>query len=227
MRRTASAAFATTVLAIGVATAPVAAAPAQDPTAVPVDCQTLGLLADPACVLVATVEGALAPATELLAPSAPAPAPLPLPGTTSPSSPSGEATPAPAPAPAPSNDAYATSSGSSTSADLGAAPASEQAAASPHGSNSSRVPSVPEGATLELSPLGLPTFSFNGTEAASADAADAEVATDQLVAPAARAAAATPDDSKTTAVAFAVSMLLLAGGLLVDQLRKARQPIQL
>jgi hypothetical protein len=226
MRRAATAAFATTVLAVSVATIPTAGA--QDPTAAPVECTTLGLLTDPACLLIATVEDALAPATEALAPSEPAPAPepLPVPGTTS-SSPEGGSAPAPAPAPAPSNDTYATSTGSPTAADLGAAPASTRPAASAQGGSRARVPSVPSGATLELSPLGLPTFSFNGTEAASADAAAAEVATETVVLPAAAAAAAMPDDSKTTAVAFAVSMLLLAGGLLVDQLRKARQPIQL
>lgn len=224
MRRAATAAFATTVLAVSVVTIPTAGA--QDPTAAPVECTTFGLLADPTCLLVATVEDALAPATEALAPSEPAPAPAPLPETTS-SSPEGGAAPAPAPAPAPSNDTYATSTGSPTAADLGAAPASTRPAASSQGGSSARVPDVPSGATLELSPLGLPSFSFNGTTAATADAAAAELATETVVLPAAAAAAAMPDDSKTTAVAFAVSMLLLAGGLLVDQLRKARQPIQL
>jgi hypothetical protein len=226
MRRAATAAFATTVLAVSVATIPTAGA--QDPAAATTECTTLALLSDPSC-LIATVEDALAPATEPVAPSepapAPAPAPLPIPGTTS--SPDGGSAPAPAPAPAPSTDTYATSSGSPIAADLGAAPASARPAASSQGGTSSRVPAVPSGATLELSPLALPTFSFNATEAATADAAAAKVAAETVVLPAAAAAAALPDDSKTTAVAFAVSMLLLAGGLLVDQLRKARQPIQL
>lgn len=231
MRRAATAAFATVVLATSVAAGSVAAAspsaPAQVPPLVPVDCASLGVLVDPTCGLVEQVDGVLAPVEEALAPvldplapvlDALAPAPAPSDG--------GTATPDPAPSSPPA--AYATSAGSPTAADLGGQPALSSGAALPRSSSSSAVPNVPAGSTLELSPLALPSFGMGGTPAVTASqlAAGESVAED-VVLPAVRAAAQLPDDSRTTAVVMAFSLLLLVAGLLIDQWRKARTLVQL
>lgn len=233
MRRAATAAFATVVLATAVATGSVAAAstsaPAQDPL-VPLDCASLGILADPTCGLVEIVDGVIAPVEETLAPvldplaavldplAPAAPAPAPSDGT---------ATPAPAPS-SPQPTAHATSSGSPTSADLGSQPALSSGAALPRSSSSYAVPDLPYGSSLELSPLALPKFGMGGTPAVTADQlATGEAVAEDVVLPAAQAAAQLPDDSRTTAVVMAFSLLLLASGLLIDQWRKARTPVQL
>jgi hypothetical protein len=236
MRRAATAAFATVVFATAVATGSVAAAspsaPAQDPL-VPLDCASLGLLADPTCGLVEQVEDVLAPVEdtlapvldplapvlEPLAPAAPAPAPAPSGG--------GTTAPAPGSSPSPQPTAQATSSGSPTSADLGSHPSLSSGAPLPR-SSSSRVPNLPAGSSLELSPLALPSFGMGGTPAATAtELATGNAVAEDVVLPAAQAAAQLPDDSKTTAVVMAFSLLLLASGLLIDQWRKARTPVQL
>jgi hypothetical protein len=227
MRRAATAAFATTIFAVSVAAAPLAAAaPAQVPP-LPVDCTSLAVLTDPVCQLVEQIDGVLAPveqaAGDVLAPVNSI-API------SPAAPDGgdSATPAPASQSGPSSNTYSTSSSAPTHADLGSAPASTWRPLSSSGTSSPSVPDVPVGSTLELGPLALPSFGLAGTPAVSGDqlATSAAVA-DDVVLPAARAAAQLPDDSKATAVVMAFSMLLLAGGLLIDQVRKARLPIQL
>jgi ABC-type uncharacterized transport system involved in gliding motility auxiliary subunit len=88
--------------------------------------------------------------------------------------------------------------------------------------------------TLQLSPLGLPrigTSAATPTVDAAAVAAASEQATEQateVALPAAKAAAASSgSDGRATAVAFAFGALLLAGGLLIDQTRKARQLVEL
>jgi hypothetical protein len=240
MRRAATAAFATVVLATAVATGSVAAAstsaPVQDPL-VPLDCASLGLLADPTCGLVETVDGVLAPVEETLAPVldplAPAPALDPLaPAAPAPApADGGTATPAPAPSSSPQPTAQATSSGSPTTADLGSQPALSSGAALPRSSSSSSsyaVPNLPYGSSLELSPLALPRFGMGGTPAVTANQlATGEAVAQDVVLPAAQAAAQLPDDSRTTAVVMAFSLLLLASGLLIDQWRKARTPVEL
>jgi hypothetical protein len=217
MRRAATAAFVTTVLAV---TAPFASAASAQVPGLPLDCTSLGLLADPTCSLVEQVDGVLAPveqtAGEVLAPVAPiAPAPAPA---------DGGAVPTPAPT---SSDTHATSSSAPTNADLGSAPASTWTATSPSGTRSSRVPDVPMGSTLELGPLALPSFGLAGTPAVTADQlASIATTTDGGTLSAAKAAAELPDDSKATGVVMALSVLLLAAGLLIDQARKARLPLQ-
>lgn len=225
MRRAAAfatATIATAALAATIAVAPIAgAAPAQVPPAV--DCALPGPLADPACALIEQIEGITAPAdgavTDQLAPLAPVLDPV-VPA------PSGEGS-APAPAPAAQPSAQATSPGSPTAADLGAEPAASYNASLSR-SSSPAVPDLPLGSTLELSPLALPSFGLGGTPAVSAaELAATDGVVDDVVLPAARAAAELPDGSKATAVVIALSMVLLAAGLLLDQHRKARQPFQL
>ncbi len=221
MRRAAALAtsLATAALAATIAAAPIAgAAPAQVPP--PVDCTTLGPLADPACALVEQIESILAPVegvADQLAPLAPVLDPVaPAPGDD-----------AAAPTPAPQPSAQATSSSTPTTADLGAEPAASYSASLPR-SSSAAIPDLPVGSTLELSPLALPSFGLGGTPAVSAaEIAAADGVVDDVVLPAARAAAELPDGSKATAVVIAFSTLLLAAGLLIDQHRKARQPFQL
>lgn len=234
MRRAATAAFATVVLATAVATGSVAAAstsaPVQDPL-VPLDCASLGLLADPTCGLVETVDGVIAPVEETLAPVLDPLAPVLDPLAPAAPSDGGTATPAPAPSSSPQPTAQATSSGSPTTADLGSQPALSSGAALPRSSSSSSsyaVPNLPYGSSLELSPLALPRFGMGGTPAVTAtDLATGNAVAEDVVLPAARAAAQLPDDSRTTAVVMAFSLLLLASGLLIDQWRKARTPVQL
>jgi hypothetical protein len=228
MRRAATAAFATVVLAVAVATAPIASAsPAQDPLPVPpIDCSSLGVLAVPTCALVEQVEGVLAPVegavTGQLAPVLAPVAPDAGGGAAG-----GAATPGSPPA-SPSSPTQATSSGSATTADLGSQPGLSSGAALPRGGSSSGAPGVPVGSSLLLTPLALPSFGMVTTPAVTAkDLAASEAVAEELVLPAAQTAAQLPDDSKTTAVVMAFSMLLLAGGLLLDQVRKARQPVQL
>lgn len=217
MRRAAIAAFATAMFAMTVAAAPFASA--QVPPVPTVDCSSLAMLSDPACLVVETVDGVLVPVqqttAEVLAPA----------GTVTPVAPGGTGAVTPAPQAAPSSNTQATSASSPVAADLGSAPASSWGALSSSGTSSPRVPDVPAGSTLELGPLALPSFGLAGTPAVTADQLAASA--DEVVLPAARAAAQLPDDSKATAVVLALSMLLLAAGLLVDQVRKARLPIQL
>jgi hypothetical protein len=126
------------------------------------------------------------------------------------------------------SDARATSSGSATSADLGREPAFSAGYSLPTSTRSTRVPDVPMGSALQLAPLALPTFGSAALPAVGSAAASTEAATGEAALPAAQAAAASlPDDSKTTAAVLAFSVLLLAAGLLLDQVRKARQPIRL
>lgn len=179
-----------------------------------IDCATLGVLADPTCLV---VEAVAAPVEEVadavVGDSAP------------PASPDSGGSPA---APPSGSTTQATSSGSPTSAGVGSQPAASDAAALPRGASSPAVPDVPMGATLELGPLALPQLGLGGTPAVTAtELAASDSVADELVLPAARAAADLPDRSRTTAVAMAVGLLLLAAGLLVDQLRKARLPLGL
>jgi hypothetical protein len=222
MRRAATAAFATTIFAVSVAAAPLAAAaPAQVPPLPPVDCTTLAALADPVCQLVTQVGGVLVPVEQAAAGLL---APVDSIAPVSPEAPADGGTAAP---PSPGSSAHATSASRPTYADLGAAPASTLRPLSSSGASSPRVPDVPVGSTLELGPLSLPSFGLAGTPAVTGNQlATSSAVANEMVLPAARAAAQLPDDSKATAVVMAFSMLLLAGGLLIDQVRKARLPIQ-
>lgn len=130
---------------------------------------------------------------------------------------------APQDAPAPSSDTQATSASRRTAADLGSAPAQHSGAASPGGMSSPRVPDVPVGSTLQLGSLALPSFDLGATPAVTGKQLAANAKGRVLPA----SAASLPHASKTTAVAMALIVLLLAGGLLIDQVRKARMPIRL
>lgn len=210
---------ATTVTLAAVAFAATAAVPfagvaaAQEVPAT-VDCATLGVLADPTCLVVDAVRAPVEEATaEVLGDSAPS------------ASPDGGSPAAP---PSSGSTAQATSSGSPTAAGVGALPTASDGAALPRGASSPAVPDVPMGATLELGPLALPQLGLGGTPAVTAsELAASDTVADDLVLPAARAAAELPDRSRATAVAMAAGLLLLAAGLLVDQLRKARLPLGL
>lgn len=159
-----------------------------------------------------------------LAPVLPVPAPAPAPA------------PEPAPnEPAPSQPASSPSSsgGSRSSATSSGNPSGfigPVSTTNPSGTSRPPVPGVPRGGSFELAPLGLPEFAFGEApfEMAALDT-DLPVvgsAADPVL-EAVNAAVGDSGDSKATAVVLAVSMLLLASGLLLDQLRKARQPIQL
>lgn len=208
---------ATTVTLAAVAFAATAAVPfagvaaAQEVPAT-VDCATLGVLADPTCLVVDAVRAPVEEATaEVLGDTA--------------ASPDGGSPAAP---PASGSTAQATSSGSPTAAGVGALPTASDGAALPRGASSPAVPDVPMGATLELGPLALPQLGLGGTPAVTAsELAASDTVADDVVLPAARAAAELPDRSRATAVAMAAGLLLLAAGLLVDQLRKARLPLGL
>jgi hypothetical protein len=96
--------------------------------------------------------------------------------------------------------------------------------------NSPAVPDVPLGSTLQLGPLTLPPFSFSTTPAVTAEELVAEQAATELIAPAVAAAVAPGDDDssgRATAIVLAMSLLMLAVGLLLDQAHKVRQPIEL
>lgn len=210
---------ATTVTLAAVTFAATAAVPfagmaAAQEVPAPIDCATLGVLADPTCLV---VEAVTAPVEQVATAVVGEPAPPAAPDDGSPTAP-----------PASGSTAQATSSGSPTSAGVGSQPASSDGAALPRGASSPAVPDVPMGATLELGPLALPQLGLGGTPAVTAvELAASDNVADDLILPAARAAADLPDRSRTTAVAMAVGLLLLAGGLLVDQLRKARLPLGL
>lgn len=229
MRRaaTATVAFAAAVLAATVVTAPIAsAAPAQDPLPVPaVDCSSLGLLAVPTCTVVEQAEGVLAPVEQAVTDQL---APVLAPAAPGGGGAGGGPAPSPASPPAAQSDAQATSSGSATSADLGSHPRVSSGAPLPRGGGSAGVPGVPAGSSLLLTPLAMPSFGMVTTPAVTAsELAASDTVAKEVVLPAAQAAAELPDDSKTTAVVMAFSMLLLAGGLLLDQVRKTRQLVQL
>jgi len=146
-----------------------------------------------------------------------------------------EASLTPAGAPAPASATSEASGASATSASASGPTGfggvlSTTAAPSPGGNTSAAVPDVPVGGTLELGPLALPTYSFTGAPATSAGALATEAAVKELVLPAVEAAASTPqrpDNTSATAAVMAISVLMLAASLLLDQLRKARIPIRL
>jgi hypothetical protein len=172
---------------------------------------------------VAPLESALSElqqlATERLAPAA-EPAP--------------EAEPAPAPAAdqqastSPASRAPATSTSASTPTGFNA-PVSSGGPSARGDSSSRAVPNVPVGGTLQLGPLALPRFGLTTAPAASAEELATEAVVENVVLPAVSAAVTpeAPDSSKATAVVVAISTLMLAAGLLIDQARKARLPIQL
>lgn len=134
--------------------------------------------------------------------------------------------PAAAPSPAAGAAAGPTQTSASTSAPTGfGSPLSSGAPV-----NSPAVPDVPAGSTLQLGPLTLPPFSFSTTPAVTAEELVAEQAVTELIAPAVAAAAAAPaeDDGsgRATAIVLAMSLLMLAVGLLLDQAHKVRQPVR-
>lgn len=194
MRRATTAAFAICIFAVSVAAAPLASAAPAQDPALPVE------EVNSALGLVADVTAEVLAAVSSDDPDAPQDAP------------------------ASSSDTQATSASGPTAADLGSAPAQPSGAASSGGVSSPRVPGVPEGSTLQLGSLALPSFDLGGTPAVTGKQLAAN--SKGRVLPAS-AAASLPHASKTTAVAMALIVLLLAGGLLIDQVRKARVPIRL
>jgi len=148
----------------------------------------------------------------------PAPAPLPAPAPEATLAPEAEAEAAPAPAPVPatptSPDAAARATSSSAATGFGApvSTGGARSGSSPRGYQS--LPAVPAGSSLSLSPLGLPTFGSAGTVAA-----DQDVVLQQA------AASALPQGSRALPVAMAFIALVLAGALLLDQVRKGRHLI--
>lgn len=96
--------------------------------------------------------------------------------------------------------------------------------------SSPAVPEVPVGSTLQLGPLTLPQFSFGSTPAVTAEELVAEQAASELIAPAVAAAVAPAEEEgsgRATAIVIAMSLLMLAVGLLLDQAHKVRQPLRL
>lgn len=209
MRRAALVVATAVLTATALADAPPASAGAAED---PVTTAVCDLLATPGCaVVVDPLESLL---TELQDTAGVQPEPAPAPSTE----------PAPESAgPTPTDPA----SGGTATSSSASGPTSFAAAATPAGSPT--VPGVPVGGTLELGPLGLPRYSFSAAPAMSAeDLAAAADASDRM----GRAVSAAvtperPDGSRATAVAMAFSMLMLACGLLLDQVRKARVPIRL
>lgn len=90
------------------------------------------------------------------------------------------------------------------------------------------LPEVPVGSTLSLAPLSLPDFRFEAPAAATDLALPDPItdAADHLIQPAAGVIDAAGEDGKALAVVMAVSTLLLAAGLLLDQQRRARVPLR-
>lgn len=138
--------------------------------------------------------------------------------------------PAGAPSPAPNAPgaagAPATSTSASGSTSFGGV-LSAAGVSSPDAATSPAIPDVPVGRLLELGPLALPRF--DARPATSADELAAGAAVAELVRPAVAAAAAVPsapDGTRATAVVMALSVLLLAAGPLLDQVRKARVAIR-
>ncbi|HEX4869082.1 MAG TPA: hypothetical protein VFV32_15825 [Acidimicrobiales bacterium] len=240
MRRSktlAAALLTTAVVASPVMATSAFAAPAQDVTG------TTCSLLSPLCTVTEAAEQLLAPVTDAIAPvvetvesTVPVPAPvaevIPAPAPT----------PAPAPQPSPAPPASGSSSGSSgsfggtTTATSSSSPSgfigpvSTTRPAGPKvGSPVNRfgVPSVPMGSSLSLSPLGplssAPSFASPST---GADLSTPALASEPVI-ETVRAAVSSPDESKATAVALALSVLALAAGLLIDRARKARLPIKI
>jgi hypothetical protein len=144
-------------------------------------------------------------------------------------------------APAGGASAGAQSAGAPTAAAIPGAPATSTSASGVTGFDgalsagsamgpvrSAEIPDVPVGSTLELGPLALPSFGLTTTPAASADELAAEAVADDVVAPTVARALSPelPDGSRATAGVLAMSTLMLAAGLLLDQRRKARQPLR-
>ena len=88
---------------------------------------------------------------------------------------------------------------------------------------------MPVGSSLNLGSIGIPTFRITSPAAAGVEASEAaKQKVESVVLSAAKAAAAAeslPDDSRAMATMGALSALLLAGGLLIDRLRKNRHVI--
>jgi hypothetical protein len=133
--------------------------------------------------------------------------------------------PAPAPSSSPSKSAAKPSKVGSTSS---SAPTGFGGSVSVSGasarSSSSRVPSVPVGSSLHLGSLAMPEFHITSPAVTKA----AERSVSEIVLPAAQAAAVADelgDDGHAMAVLGALSALLLAGGLLLDHVRKTRHVI--
>jgi hypothetical protein len=191
------------------------------------------------CGLVGDVSTPLAPLDPLLG----EPAPLPLPAIPGASAPAAEPTaptptaapttataPKPAPAPAPTK-ATGTATTPAVASNTRAATGFE--ASRSFGSTSSRstsaaVPNVPAGSTLDLTPLGLPRIELTTPRLTSGAEAYDDPAAEQLMVPAASTAVTDlPGDSRATVVILAISTLVLAAGLLLDQLRRASQPFHI
>lgn len=234
MRRSktlAAALLTTAVVVTPVLTTSASAAPTQDVTG------TTCSLLSPLCTVTETAEQLLAPVTEVVAPvvevvesTVPVPVPAPTPA------PEPEPAPAPAPAPAPSSPpasspaSRGTTTATSSSAPSGfIGPVSTTHPAATASPSRFGVPSVPMGSSLSLSPLGpltsAPSFASpaSGTDLPVPALDDVSEPVIETV----RAATSSPDESKATAVVLALSVLALAAGLLIDQARKARLPIQL
>ena len=126
------------------------------------------------------------------------------------------------------SSAATTSSSSSSPTGFDGAVSSGSASTS-RGATSPSVPDVPVGSSLTLGPLALPSFGLTTAPATSADARAADALAREVVMPAVAAAATPdlPDGSRATAVVMALSALMLAVGLLLDQRRKARLPIRI
>jgi hypothetical protein len=243
MRRSktlAAALLTTAVVASPVMATSAFAAPAQDVTG------TTCSLLSPLCTVTEAAEQLLAPVTDAIAPvvetvesTVPVPAPvaevIPAPAPT----------PAPAPQPSPAPTASGSSSGSSGSSGSFGGTTTATSSSSPSGFigpvsttrpagpkvgspvNRFGVPSVPMGSSLSLSPLGplssAPSFASPST---GADLSTPALASEPVI-ETVRAAVSSPDESKATAVALALSVLALAAGLLIDRARKARLPIKI
>ena len=136
--------------------------------------------------------------------------------------------PAPAPGPAPAPSSKPASKPSKVGSTSSSAPTGFGGSVSVSGasarSSSSRVPSVPVGSSLHLGSLAMPEFHI--TSPAVTKAAQRSVS--EIVLPAAQAAAVADelgDDGHAMAVLGALSAILLAGGLLLDHVRKTRHVI--
>lgn len=172
----------------------------------------------------------------VVVPAPPAPAPAPAPGAT-PGGDGGAGGGAGAPAPGPGG-----STGGETPTEAASgAPATELTQDGPVSRGGYVVPRMPVGGTLELVPLGgVPQLDLgtDGDLPAAASVTDIAAAavpdvldSETVIAPATPAAVPAADDAdtsaKATAAILALGMLAFAAGLLIDQVRKARQPFQI
>ncbi|MFP5255359.1 MAG: hypothetical protein ACLGI8_05845, partial [Acidimicrobiia bacterium] len=206
-------------LPLGIAVA--GAAPAQDPLTASA-CGTLGVLTQPVCELVSEVEGLLDPTDPVVEPVVEAVQPVldglepvteaaaPVteavsevaPSPVAPTAP-GEPAPAPAPSPTPGPEGSGAPGGSATATSSGAPTGfSAPLRTSVDGFGTSRVPAVPSGFSLQLSPLGVPTLSIGSDFAAPALDADLPLPEagpfEPVIEAVTAGAASSSDDSKAT-----------------------------